>query len=253
MNFGVVGLGVVGRHMAADIERARHSCVKYDTAVEYDTREAVNLCDAVFVCVGTPSKPDGSCDLSAIVDVFSWLRVPLAIIRSTVPPGTTHLLQFVMGQDTKVAFSPEFIGEGINAPYVAMRQPPFLIIGGSREARLDASIAFSKFYNSECEFVFLDSTTAEVAKYFENTFLATKVTLCNEFYDICRKFGADYDAMVNAVAHDYRIGRSHLHVYPDKRGFDGHCLPKDLSALLAVVDAPLTRAVMEINRSRHAG
>ena len=265
MKFGIVGFGVVGRHLATDIERAGHESVICDIKYgggPFGGREDINACDTVFICVGTPQAEDGSCDLSAIEDVFSWLRVPLAIIRSTVKPGTTERLQSQAdapgrewpGRFMKVAFCPEFIGEGINAPYVAMRQPPFLIIGGDREARTAAAVAFSKLYNSECEMVFLEATTAEVAKYFENAFLATKVTLCNEFYDICQQAGANYEAMANAVAHDYRIGRSHLHVYPDKRGWSGRCLPKDLAALVTQFGdtAPLAKAVLGINERHKA-
>ena len=193
---------------------------------------------------------DGSCDLSAIQDTFSWLNVPVVIIRSTVPPGTTARLQSA-DDDNDVVFVPEFIGEGVNAPYRQMKQPPFLIIGGDSEARKHAANVLSQIYNSECEFIYTDATTAEVAKYAENYFLALKVSWANELYDICEKVGADFGQMMNAVTHDYRIGRSHTHVYADRRGWDGRCLPKDLNALLAVAGrdtAPLLASVIEVNK-----
>lgn len=249
MRLGIVGLGVVGRHMRADIERAGIECLTYDVQGEgHATREQINACDAVFVCVSTPESESGYADLSAINDVFSWLYAPVAIIRSTVPPGTTDFLH-------NAVFCPEFIGEGVNAPYLSMRQPPFVILGGRPELRARAADVFARLYNSECELIQVDAVTAETCKYAENYFLALKVTWANELYDICQVVGADYTQMMNAVKHDYRIGRSHTHVYPDKRGYDGRCLPKDTAALLARVGsdtAPLLAAMRRINEARRA-
>ncbi len=262
MRIAVVGMGVVGKHMADDIQRAGHIVVAYDVRpFEFwynATREEVNTADAAFVCVSTPQATDGSCDTSAIDDVFSWLRVPVAIIRSTVPPGTTSKLnrQLIIASTDfplDVAFCPEFIGEGINPPYVAMKQPPFVIIGGSPEAQQLAANVFAHLYNAECEQIFLDSTTAEWVKYMENYYLALKVSWANEGYDIAQKVGANFEQGMAALTHDYRIGRSHTAVYPEKRGFDGRCLPKDTSALLHVAGcetAPLLAAMIEINERR---
>jgi len=249
MRLAVIGLGVVGRHMRADIERAGIECLTYDIQGEgHATRDEINACDAAFVCVSTPASADGQADLSAIATVFSWLYVPVAIIRSTVPPGTTDYLHHAV-------FCPEFIGEGVNPPYLSMRQPPFVILGGRPELRARAADVFARLYNAECELIQTDAVTAEVAKYAENYFLALKVTWANELYDICAAVGADYTQMMNAVTHDYRIGRSHTHVYPDRRGFDGRCLPKDTAALLARVGAdaaPLLAAMIAINEARRA-
>lgn len=243
MKLGVAGYGIVGKHMAHDIKQSQNEMVVYDIK-GLGSREDMNSCDAVFVCVGTPVAADGSCDASAIAEVFSWLKAP-AIIRSTVPPGTSEKYGAV--------FVPEFIGEGVNAPYSAMRQPPFVIIGGAPKKREFAGQVLSTLYNAECEFIYTDARTAEVCKYAENYFLALKVLWANELYDICEKNGADFGQMMTALTHDYRIGRSHTHVYKDRRGFDGRCLPKDTSALLSAVGedtAPLLAAAIRINKER---
>ena len=257
MRIGVVGYGVVGRHMVADIQRAGHHATiydpftnSYDFDIKYTTKAHVNDCDAAFVCVGTPQKDDGTCDVSAVEEVFSWLEVPLTIVRSTVPPGTIDRLDRYSS-----VFVPEFIGEGVNAPYNAMKQPPFLIIGGPYQATTNAASVLSKIYNAECEFIFTDAVTAELAKYAENYFLALKVSWANELYDIATHVGADFNQMMVAVTHDYRIGRSHTHVYPEQRGWGGRCLPKDTAALLARVGsevAPLLAAVRAVNE-KHRG
>lgn len=247
MKIGIVGYGVVGRHLHRDLDDKCEVYI-YDTAKAYHTQTDINGCDAAFVCVGTPMAQDGSCDLDAIKDVFGWLKVPLAMIRSTVSPGTTRALANKYAGS--VVFIPEFIGEGVNAPYNSMRQPPFLIIGGDDVGRARAYAVLTRIYNSECEFIFTDATTAEVAKYAENYFLALKVVWANELFDICEHVGADFPQMMNAVTHDYRIGRSHTHVYQDQRGFNGRCLPKDTRALLSLVGkevAPLLNALIRIN------
>ena len=244
----VIGVGVVGSHMVADIERAGHACVKHDPARGWDDREAVNRCEAAFICVGTPQAADGHADLSALHEVFTWLRVPVAIVRSTIPPGTPL--------PDWAAFSLELIGEGVNAPYNAMRQPPFVVIGADRpETRAAAAVAFATIYNAECEFVFLDLISAQLAKYAENYHFALRVSWANELYNISQVLGANYHEMMATVTHDYRIGRSHTHVYPDRRGWGGRCLPKDTAALLALVGeetAPLLAAVRRVN-DRHTG
>ena len=247
MKIAVIGVGVVGRHMVKDLEQTTVEVVPYDIRFNADflfaTREEVNRCDAAFVCVGTPELDNGEADLSAIKDVFSWLTVPVPIIRSTFPPNSLTL-------PSNAVFSPELIGEGVNAPYNHMRQPPFIVIGGTPVARQNAADVYAHIYNAECEIIFMDFVTAQMVKYAVNTFLATKVTWANEFYNICGVVGADFHQMMNAVTHDYRIGRSHTQVFPDNRGFGGRCFPKDTAALLAAVGgetAGLLAAVRRIN------
>ena len=259
MKFGIVGLGVVGRHIRNDLAHAgtvSNQYFIYDPAINFNNCLAINECETVFVCVPTPQAQDGSADLSAIHEVFSWLRVPCAIIRSTVPPGTTERLQ--KSPDMAVVFCPEFIGEGVNAPYVQMRQPPFLILGGQPWATHRAAQAFARLYNSECRIFTPDARTAETIKYAENSYLATRVTFFNEWRDICAKLGANWEQFVLGLGLDYRIGYVHSHVYDDERGFSGRCLPKDTAAILAQVGegtAPLLAAVRRINeehRKRNA-
>lgn len=247
MKIGIVGYGVVGKHLHKDLD-GKCEVLTYDLKGKHNTRDEINECDAVFVCVGTPMGNDGKADLTALYDVFGWLRVPLAMIRSTIPPGTTA--RIAHSWDGGVVFIPEFIGEGVNPPYVSMKQPPFLIIGGDYIGHAKAYEVLPHLYNSECEFILVDAATAEVAKYAENYFLALKVSWANELYDICDKVGANFPAMMNAVTHDYRIGKSHTHVYKDKRGWSGRCLPKDLNALRARVGAdvaPLLDALIKVN------
>ena len=131
-----------------------------------------------------------------------------------------------------------------------MSQPPFLILGGETADCQRAAQALSGIYNSECEFVFMSAREAEIAKLAENYFLALKVSWANEVYEVCQRFNASYERMMAGLTHDYRIGRSHTHVYRDNRGWSSKCLDKDLPGLLAQTGpdiAPLLAAVIRTN------
>ena len=265
MKIGIVGHGVVGKHMQKDIEASGQEVAIFDPAYYHPggdraAMDEVNACSAAFVCVPTPMDVDGSVSMGAIYSTFEWLDVDIAIIRSTVPPGTVFELatRLEEGRGTSVVFSPEFIGEGVNPPYLQVSQPPFMIIGGNDPARMRAAEVYQTIYNSECELIFMEGLEAEVTKYAENYFLATKVTWVNEMYDICGELGADHHIVLNALGHDPRIGRSHMHVYENDRGWGGKCLPKDTMGLLRAVGgklfnvkepgvAPLLAAVILIN------
>ena len=212
MRLAVIGLGVVGRHMRADIERAGHTCLTYDIVGEgHATREEINTCDAAFVCVGTPATPQGTGGPERDRGrVRLWLDVPWRLSarrsrreRPISCPGP--------------CFARSSSARALNPPYLAMRQPPFVILGGRLTYGARAADVFARLYNSECETILVDAVTAEVCKYAENYFLALKVT-GQRVYDIRQAVGADFPAMMNAVTHDYRIGRSHTHVHPDRRG-----------------------------------
>ena len=89
-----------------------------------------------------------------------------------------------------------------------------------------------KLMHADTKFCQTDLKTAELVKYAENAWLGTKVTFCNEFYEIAKTLGVDYNELRELWLADERINRSHTLVYPDKRGFSGKCLPKDIHAIV---------------------
>lgn len=108
-----------------------------------------------------------------------------------------------------------------------------------------------------CKYLQTDSTTAELVKYMENCWLATKVTFCNEFFDIANTFGVDYNELRELWLLDGRVGESHTIVYEENRGFGGKCLPKDTEALYGKIEdegysyiAKLLEAVINTNKQR---
>ena len=218
-------------------------------------RARINACDFVFLCVPTPVGPDGACDTSIVEDCVAWITAPQIIIRSTVAPGTTQRLRDTTSK--AIIFQPEYIGETVAHPLADTRQHPFIVLGGPLPECSAVADLYKRYYHSNLRFYFTDSTTAEVAKYMENSFYAAKVTFCNEFYDIARVHGVDYNELREIWLADPRVSRDHTFVYPDNRGFSGKCLPKDVSAILRSsaehgFAPPLLQAVMDINEAHRA-
>ena len=227
-SLAIVGYGVVGKAMHTLVPGA----AIYDNAPDMPAdRGAINKADIAFVCVPTPAGADGACDTSAVEDVVAWLTTRLIVLRSTVPPGTTDRLREKHGK--RVVFQPEYLGETGSHPYADVRKRDFVILGGPEEDTSAVAEAYTRLYHSSIRFVFVDAVTAEVAKYMENCFFAAKVVFCGEFHRIAQAFGVDYHKLREAWLADGRISRDHTFVYPDKLGFGGKCLPKDLSGIIA--------------------
>ena len=255
MKIAVIGHGYVGQAVERFF-KDHFEVVVYDTKYDNADKDAVNDCDLGIVCVPTPMGEDGSCDLSIIHDTLTWLETPLILIKSTIPPTTTKRL--VEKYDKNICFSPEYIGEGkyvipLGKGYpdpTDMKKHEFVIIGGEKAQEIGEY--FKTVLGAETTYRFVDSTTAELCKYMENSFLATKVTFCNEFYNIAEAFGVDYDVLRELWLLDGRIGRSHTVVFKNNRGYSGKCLPKDVNAIIKKTEAmgyepKLLKAVIQTN------
>jgi UDPglucose 6-dehydrogenase len=131
----------------------------------------------------------------------------------------------------------------------------FFIIGGRLEVREKIISLFKYLFDSgRMHFCLVDSTTAEIIKYMENSYLATKVIFCEEFFRICESFGVDYNQVREGWLLDPRIEPSHTFVRKDgDPGFGGKCLPKDVSAIISASEKAgytpdLLKAVFEYNK-----
>lgn len=225
----IIGYGFVGKAM----KRFFTEALVYDPFIKdiQATKEQVNKCDVSLVCVPTNMLPDGSCDTSIVEETLKWLKTPLVIIRSTVAPGTTAKLQKKYPK-LKIVFQPEYIGETAGHPFKDEHNAPFAVFGGTTKACEAAVRLYQTKHAPTIRYFTMTSTEAEIAKYFANTAVGVKVTLCNEFYDICRAFGASYTVVREAFIADPRVGAHGTFVYPDDRGYGGKCLPKDLNAIV---------------------
>jgi len=244
MKVGIVGFGYVGNAIARYFAQAHQVFVfdKYKT--EYSSKsnqDLINQCDIAFVSVPTATAADGwKCDLSELLEVFSWLSVP-ACIKSTVPPGTVSRLAKKVS--LPIGFSPEFIGESEGHEWNEIDSCGFTIISGP-----DPVVAlFTEAYrsvNQNITIVATSSIMAELCKYMENSFLATKVAFVNQFYDIAIAYGVDFTELASLWALDPRVGKSHCRVTPE-RGFGGKCLPKDIRAIIAAVSGQANTALLD--------
>jgi len=253
MKIGIVGHGVVGSAMARFFRKQpKHEVMIYDKfRSPYDginQKSAVNCCDVVFICVPTPTAEDGfSCDLSAVEECVEWIEPPMCL-RSTVVPGTVDQLSLKTGKS--LSFSPEYLGENPSHPWHEEGACGFLVIGGPSELCDLVVSAYSEVPDGARRFFRTTARTAELCKYMENCFLATKVAFVNQFYDIAAAFDVNFDELRDLWLADPRVGLSHS-VVTEERGFRGRCLPKDLAAMVAVMrvrgEAPLLAAVLEYN------
>ena len=225
-------------------------------------RERVSSCGLAIICVPTPCGKDGACDTSAVEEVIGWIRSPLILIKSAVAPGTTDRLRKATGR--RIVVSPEYIGESryyVPDRYLDPRNPlkhEFLILGGADEDCEAVADIFAPRVGPACRIRFMAATEAELVKYAENSFFATKVAFANELRDICTAFGVSWHRVREGWIDDPRIGPMHTAVFPQDRGFGGKCYPKDLSALAACarsrdVPVPVLDGVLSSNRLRRGG
>lgn len=243
---GIIGCGHVGGAMKELFPNA----VVYDKLLKIGSVDEINKCDVGFVCVPTPMGVDGRCDVSCVDEVLSWLNTKVIVIRSTVPIGYTKAKSQLLNK--RIVFQPEYYGETYNHPLADLRNRNWIVLGGRKEDTVVVSKEYKEVYTADIRIIKTDSDTAEMAKYMENAYLATKVIFCNEMYDIAQAYGIDYDELREIWLMDPRINRSHTFVFEDSRGYGGSCFPKDMKALKKIandmgIDCELITAAIEKN------
>jgi UDPglucose 6-dehydrogenase len=299
---GVVGLGYVGLPLACALASKLFKVVGLDTDLEkielikkgeapiYEEglqellkrvlekgslritssyREMIEESDACFVCVGTPSNPDGSVDLryvketvEVIGESLKWIdKYFLLVVRSTIPPGTTSNLIRNIIEDRSgkklgqygLCFNPEFLREGRALHDIF--NPDRIIIGAldkrSGELLLDI---YRRFHGESMPPVLMTNpTNAELIKYANNVFLATKISFINMISQLCQRLpDADVKVVAEGIGMDKRIGREFLNA---GLGWGGSCFPKDVKAFLKFGEEmglrlKLVESIIEINESQ---
>lgn len=213
--------------------------------------------EVIFNCVGTPSGKDDSADLKFVFQVVDLMAKNskdycVLVNKSTVPPGTARQCQERLAATTvEVVSNPEFLKEGC-AVY-DFTHPDKIVIGASSDkAKKLIKEVYAGFDRSYLKIVETDWETAELIKYANNSFLATKISFINELANICERVGGDIKEVSKAIGMDYRIGSKFLHA---GLGYGGSCFPKDLRALIYTAnkygyDASLLKAVNHINEKQ---
>jgi len=235
---------------------------KYRATSDY---KSIIETDITFICVGTPSREDGSIDLTfvkaAAAEVGKALKEKndfhVVVIKSTVVPGTTEevvkpIIERESGKnafkDFGLAMNPEFLREG-NA--IEDFFNPDRIVMGIKDEKTKHVLEtlYSRF---TCPKLITDIKTAEMIKYVSNAFLATKISFANEIGNICKKLGIDAYEVFKGVGLDHRISPLFFRA---GIGFGGSCFPKDIKALIAKAEDAgenprLLKAVIEVNEEQ---
>jgi GDP-mannose 6-dehydrogenase len=227
--------------------------------------EAIANTDLSFVCVGTPSAPNGSQSLKALTRLSEQIGAALkakdqphtVVIRSTVEPGTVEdvvipILEKHSGKtaqkDFSVCFQPEFLREGCSVQDYDF--PPMTVVGLA-DARAAGQLK-EVFGHLPCKFIETDIRTAETLKYACNTFHALKIGFANEIGRICQALGSDSNRVMELLCEDKQLNISKTYLRPGF-AFGGSCLPKDLRALLYLakshdVEVPMLAGLLPSNR-----
>ncbi len=215
-----------------------------------DFEQAVRGAQFIVVAVGTPSRPDGSADMTSIETVVERLAElhlddSTVVVRSTVPPGTSERIAERLGNSVTVLYAPEFLREGSAVPdFLA---PDRIVIGAP--STQSAQAYKSLFAHLGCPVLVMSLRDAELAKGMSNAFLAMKISFANQVANLCDELDADALEVLSAVGHDRRIGQMFLH---PGIGFGGPCFEKDLKSMIHLskennADFDLLNATLGIN------
>ena len=276
MNISIFGLGYVGAVSLACLVRDGHTVIGVDVDVSKlemirhgqgpvieaglqslmmevvqsgraqvtdDATFAVHNSQISFVCVGTPARPNGSQDLTALERLSAQLGIALRsktsyhvfVVRSTVVPGTVEetLRPLIerhsgkrCGEDFDICFQPEFLREGTSIR--DFDNPPLTVVGADSERPV--AMVREVFGHLRGEFRVCPIRTAEMLKYACNVFHALKITFANEIGRVCQAVGIDSHTVMDLVCQDTQLNISRAYLRPGF-AYGGSCLPKDLQAL----------------------
>ncbi|WP_051294452.1 nucleotide sugar dehydrogenase [Gemmobacter nectariphilus] len=232
-----------------------------------DIVAAVADTDVTFVSVGTPTAPDGGCDMRHIVSAARGIGKALAIkdsyhvvvMRCSIPPGTTLGVMVpeieaasgkVAGRDFGICFNPEFLREGV--AIADFHAPPKTVIGASDERA--ANIVARIYEKVDPKIILTTIEVAEMVKYVDNVWHATKVTFANEIGRLCKPLEVDSHEVMNIFVQDTKLNLSPYYLKPGF-AFGGSCLPKEVRAVTHLaeelgVSVPLIGSLTQSNRTQ---
>lgn len=222
-------------------ELVRHNVEAGRLHFTTDLAGCLGQVEVVFTAVGTPSGPDGSADLSQVLEVARTFgrhitRYTLFVTKSTVPVGTAQKVRTTIAEELHkrgcavpfdVAANPEFLKEG--AAIKDFMSPDRVVVGtDSERAKALMTRLYRPFLINNFRVIFMDIPSAEMTKYAANAMLATRISFMNEIAALCEHVGADAEMVRKGIGSDTRIGSKFL--YPGC-GYGGSCFPKDVRAL----------------------
>ena len=224
MKIVIAGVGYVGNAIDTVLEQ-KHDTYIVDPKLNTNKISDIDY-DALIICVSTPLGNNGACNMQNVFDCISDSNSKPILIKSTISlEGWNSIKEKYPNKD--ITFSPEFLRAETSLKDFATQETMYLSEGNH--------LFWVDIFKPLLPDVGYKLGTAEeliLAKYFRNSFLATKVIFFNQIFDLCKKIRTvDYEAIRQIVTDDSRIGEGHSKI-TDERGFGGHCFPKDTKAIV---------------------
>lgn len=234
---GIIGVGFVGNAIATSYKGSSFYVKLMDPAKGHNaTWEEIKECEGIFICVPSPSLPDGSCDSSILEDVLSNLKDYGGVIISKVT-ATPDIYERLQEQHFNLVYVPEFL-TAHNAVKDYMNED-WAVIGGKILAYQREAERIIKYTKPNLRSTYCSIGEASLYKYIVNSFLATKVVFMNEMNELAVKKGYNWERVKGMMLFDNRMGPSHTSVpgADGQYGFGGMCFPKDASAILKYAES----------------
>ena len=237
----IIGYGVVGSNLSKEIEKLKPDITdKYKGILKQHNKHHIG-----FICVDTPLTPENTLDVSEVYNAVNENDCDIYVIKSTCTLGTVDNIIYETGK--RVLFSPEYYG---GTQHCNNFNFDFTILGGNKEDACEVIQLLQHCYDGRHQFKIVDSKTAELCKFMENSFLATKVSFCVDFYNVCKNNDINYEELRECFILDPRVNPSHTFVYEDKTYWDSHCLNKDVPCIAYTQDMKFLKSVIEFNNSQ---
>ena len=241
-NILIIGYGIVGHNLHKELIDLDPDIVdKYKPEVNRVGRFSY---DVGFICVDTPLV-DGVVDIKEVKNAINEYNCEVYVIKSTCPVGTVR--KFTNETGKRIVFSPEYYG---NTKHCNNYKFDFTILGGSKENCNKVIQAILPCYDGRHVFKIVDPETAEVTKFMENSWIATKVSFCQSFYNICKEVGINYEELRELFLLDPRVNPSHTFVYEDTPYWDSHCLNKDVASIANQYNNELLKDIIKFNEKQ---
>jgi UDPglucose 6-dehydrogenase len=222
VEIGIVGYGVLGKKM--------HTL--FPGALIFDKygsqKQDLSPCKLAFIAV--PSDLKGSIlDEFELEEAVKNCPAEVLVIRSAANPGFAD--RMALKYHKRIVVQPEYFGETVNHPFSSGQQPPFMVLGGSPEDRRVVIDAYASVHHSNITIRQVTALEAEIIKLSENRAIFYKLMQIQELYDACESSGIDFYKIRDAVyGDDPRFDLWWTFVYPERRGANSKCLPKDVFA-----------------------
>ena len=253
----IIGCGTVGTNLCTEISALNPDT--YDKYKKIDSRpyklspvedtmyatKTFSRYDVAFICVDTPLVDDNMLDTTEVINALQENDAEIYVIKSTCPVGTTTSLSKKLHK--RIVYSPEYYG---GTQHCNKFEFNFTILGGETSDCIEVQQLLQECYDARHTFHIVDSDTAELVKLMENSWIATKVSFCTQFYNIAQDYNIKYEQLRELFILDPRVNPSHTFVYRDHPYWDSHCLNKDMPYTSSLAGAELLKSICKFNETQ---